>query len=37
MDTYEDLDKYKAIPIFLKDYLSKEHVGTEYIVTDMRK
>ena len=32
----EDLDKYKAFPTFLKDYLSKEHTGIEHIVTDER-
>lgn len=29
----EDLDKYKAFPTFLKEYLSKEHTGIEHIVT----
>lgn len=29
-------DKYKAFPTFLKDYLSKEHIGIEHIVTDER-
>ena len=33
----EDLDKYKAFPIFLKEYLSVEHTGIEHIVTDERK
>lgn len=33
----EDLDKYKAFPTFLKDYLSSEHSGIEHIVTDERK
>ena len=33
----EDLDKYKAFPSFLKEYLSKEHMGIEHIVTDERK
>lgn len=33
----EDLDKYKAFPSFLKDYLSQEHTGVEHIVTDDRK
>ncbi len=33
----QDLDKYKAFPNFLKDYLSREHKGIEYIVTDDRK
>lgn len=32
-----DLDKYKAFPSFMKDYLSKEHFGIEHIVTDERK
>ena len=32
-----DLDKYTAFPSFLKDYLSKEHVGIEHIITDERK
>lgn len=32
----EDLDKYKAYPTFLKDYLSREHKGIEHIVTDER-
>ncbi len=32
----EELDKVKAFPTFLKDYLSKEHVGIEHIVTDDR-
>ena len=32
----KDLDKYKAFPSFLKDYLSKEHAGLEHIVTDER-
>ena len=31
-----DLDKCKAFPTFLKDYLSKEHLGIEHIVTDER-
>lgn len=31
-----DLDKYKAFPTFLKDYLSREHSGIEHIVTDER-
>lgn len=33
----EDLDKYKAFPSFLKEYLSREHDGIEHIVTDERK
>ena len=32
----KDLDKYKAFPIFMKEYLSKEHLGIEHIVTDER-
>lgn len=32
----EDLDKYKAYPTFLKDYLSRKHKGIEHIVTDER-
>ena len=32
----KDLNKYKAFPLFLKDYLSKEHWGIEHIVTDER-
>ena len=31
-----DLDKYRAYPTFLKEYLSKEHTGVERIVTDER-
>ncbi len=33
----KELDKYKAFPSFLKDYLSEEHQGIEHIVTDERK
>ncbi len=33
----EDLDKYKAFPSFLKEYLGREHKGIEHIVTDERK
>lgn len=33
----KDLDKYKAFPTFLKDYLSKKHSGIKHIVTDERK
>jgi len=29
----DELDKYKAYPTFLKDYLSREHSGIEHIVT----
>lgn len=32
-----DLDKYKAFPSFLKDYLNSEHHGIEHIITDERK
>ena len=32
-----DLGKHKAFPSFLKEYLSKEHIGIEHIVTDERK
>ncbi len=32
----KDMDKYKAFPSLLKDYLSKEHFGIEHIVTDER-
>lgn len=32
-----DLDKYKAYPSFLKDYLSHEHIGIKHIITDERK
>lgn len=32
----KDLDQYKAFPTFLKDYLRKEYVGIEHIVTDER-
>ena len=33
----EDLDRYKAYPTFLKDYLSKTHTGIAHIVSDERK
>ncbi len=33
----KNLDKYKAFPSFMKDYLSREHTGIEHIVTDERK
>ncbi len=33
----DELDKYKAFPSFLKEYLSREHLGIEHIVTDERK
>lgn len=32
----KDLDKYKAFPSFMKEYLSKEHSGIEHIITDER-
>ena len=32
----DGLDKVKAFPSFLKDYLSREHSGIEHIVTDER-
>ncbi|MBR2020329.1 MAG: NUDIX domain-containing protein [Clostridia bacterium] len=32
----DELDQYKAYPLFLKDYLSREHTGIEHIVTDER-
>ncbi len=32
-----ELDKYKAFPIFMKDYLQNEHSGVEHIVTDERE
>ena len=36
-DSYKkDLDRYKAFPAFLKEYLSKVHIGIEHIVTDER-
>ncbi|MBQ2735358.1 MAG: NUDIX hydrolase [Clostridia bacterium] len=31
-----ELDRYKAYPLFLKDYLTRKHVGIEHIVTDER-
>lgn len=33
----KDLEKYHAFPSFMKDYLSREHVGVEHIITDDRK
>ena len=33
----DELEKHKAFPSFLKDYLSKAHTGIEHIVTDERK
>lgn len=32
----KDLEKYKAYPSFLKEYLSTEHYGIEHIITDTR-
>lgn len=32
----EELDKYKAFPSFMKEYLSKKHIGIEHIITDER-
>lgn len=32
----EELDKVKAFPAFLNDFLSREHIGVEHIVTDGR-
>lgn len=32
----DELDKYKAFPSFMKDYLQSEHDGIEHIVTDER-
>jgi len=32
-----ELDKYKAFPTFMKEYLQKKHIGVEHIVTDERK
>lgn len=31
-----DLEKFKAYPSFLKEYLSAEHCGIEHIITDTR-
>lgn len=33
----EDLDKYKAFPSFLKEYIVKPEPGIMHIVTDERK
>ena len=33
----KDLDKYKAFPSFMKEYLSEKHVGIEHIISDERK
>ncbi|MBP0965672.1 MAG: NUDIX domain-containing protein [Oscillospiraceae bacterium] len=32
----EELDRYKAFPSFMKEYLSTEHSGIEHIITDER-
>ena len=32
-----ELDRYAVYPSFVKDYLSREHMGIEHIVTDERK
>ncbi len=32
----KDLDKYKAFPGFIKEYLGTEHCGIEHIITDDR-
>ena len=32
----DELDKYKAFPTFMKEYLQSEHKGIEHIVTDER-
>ena len=31
----KELNKYKAFPTFLKEYLSKEHSGIEHIITEI--
>ena len=31
-----ELEKYKAFPLFMKEYLQSEHNGVEHIVTDER-
>ncbi|MBO4637040.1 MAG: hypothetical protein J5685_07830 [Clostridiales bacterium] len=31
-----ELDKYKAFPSFMKEYLQTEHSGVEHIVSDER-
>lgn len=33
----KDLDKYRAFPSFMREYLSKEHTGVEHIITDERQ
>ncbi|MCZ9655834.1 NUDIX hydrolase, partial [Lactobacillus iners] len=32
----DELDKCKAYPTFMKEYLKSEHIGVEHIVTDER-
>ncbi|MCT7830363.1 MAG: NUDIX hydrolase, partial [Lactobacillus iners] len=32
----DELDKCKAYPTFMKEYLKSEHRGVEHIVTDER-
>lgn len=32
----DELDKCKAYPTFMKEYLSSEHNGVEHIITDER-
>ena len=32
----DELDKYKAFPSFMKEYLQTEHTGIEHIITDER-
>ena len=31
-----ELDRYKAFPSFMKEYLQTEHAGIEHIVSDER-
>ncbi|MBQ1641152.1 MAG: NUDIX hydrolase, partial [Lachnospiraceae bacterium] len=31
-----ELDRYRAFPTWMKDYLQSEHTGVEHIVTDER-
>lgn len=33
----KELDRFRAFPGFLKEYLSREHSGIEHIVSDERK
>lgn len=32
----KDLDKYKAFPSFMKEYLGEKHAGIEHIISDER-